>query len=109
MVLRRALLITVVGASLLVRPSYGQDEEPLDKQKLAEEVKAEFLHAWNAYKKYAWGHDVLKPLSKSYQDWYNVPLYLTPIDALDTMILMGLTEEADSVREFLVNNLSFEL
>lgn len=31
-------------------------------KKLAGEVKAEFLHAWNGYKKYAWGHDDLKPL-----------------------------------------------
>jgi hypothetical protein len=29
-------------------------------------VRAEFLHAWNGYKKYAWGHDDLKPLSKSF-------------------------------------------
>jgi glycosyl hydrolase family 47 len=38
------------------------------KNKLASEVKAEFLHAWNGYKKYAWGHDDLKPLSRSYHD-----------------------------------------
>lgn len=31
---------------------------------LADLVKAEFLHSWNAYKRYAWGHDALKPLSK---------------------------------------------
>jgi hypothetical protein len=37
---------------------------------LANEVRREFLHAWNDYKQYAWGHDDLKPLSKSYHDWY---------------------------------------
>ncbi|MDQ6652872.1 MAG: glycoside hydrolase family 47 protein, partial [Acidobacteriota bacterium] len=42
---------------------------PLNKQKLAAEVRSEFLHAWRGYKKYAWGHDDLKPLSKSYHDW----------------------------------------
>ena len=36
------------------------------QKKLATEVKAEFLHAWNGYKKYAWGHDDLKPLSKTH-------------------------------------------
>ena len=36
------------------------------KKKYAEKVKREFLFAWNNYKKYAWGHDELKPLSKSY-------------------------------------------
>jgi mannosidase alpha-like ER degradation enhancer 2 len=80
----------------------------LDKAQLAEEVRKEFLFSWNAYKKYAWGHDGLKPLSKTYYDWYSVPLYVTTLDALDTMILMGLKEEADSAREFLVAHLSFD-
>jgi hypothetical protein len=47
-------------------------------KKLAAEVKAEFLHAWNGYKKYAWGHDDLKPLSKTHHDWYPQPLLMTP-------------------------------
>jgi len=34
------------------------------------------------------GHDDLKPLSKTYHDWYAEPLLMTPVDALDTMILM---------------------
>src|SRR6185503_5530575 len=28
----------------------------------AKQVREDFLHAWNGYKKYAWGHDELKPL-----------------------------------------------
>lgn len=80
----------------------------IDKARLAEEVRNEFLHSWNAYKKYAWGHDGYRPLSKTYYDWYSVPLYMTALDALDTMILMGLKEEADSVRGFIATNLSFD-
>lgn len=75
---------------------------------MARKVREEFLHAWNAYKQYAWGHDELKPLSKSYRDWYGVSLLMTPLDALDTMILMGLDEEAAKTREFLMKNLSFD-
>lgn len=75
---------------------------------LAREVKNEFLHAWNAYKQYAWGHDGLRPLSRSYYDWYGESFYMTAVDALDTMILMGLTEEADSTREYIVKHLSFD-
>src|SRR4051794_14573634 len=74
----------------------------------ATEVRTEFLHAWNGYKKYAWGHDDLKPLSHSYHDWYAEPLLMTPVDALDTMILMGLKDEANSTREYIVKNLSFD-
>lgn len=74
----------------------------------AKKVREEFLHAWNGYKQYAWGHDELKPLSKSYRDWHKGTLLMTPVDALDTMILMGLKTEADSTREYIVRNLSFD-
>src|SRR5438132_6562955 len=74
----------------------------------AARVRAEFLHAWSGYKRYAWGHDDLKPLSKSYHDWYQQPLLMTPVDALDTMVLMGLTAEARSTREYIAQSLSFD-
>lgn len=48
-----------------------------------------FLHAWKGYKTYAWGHDHLKPISQTYNDWFH--LGLTIIDSLDTMYIMGLT------------------
>jgi mannosidase alpha-like ER degradation enhancer 2 len=79
-----------------------------DTKKLAAEVKTEFLHAWNGYKTYAWGHDDLKPLSKSHHDWYPQPLLMTPVDSLDTMILMGLDAEARATREYIVAYLSFD-
>jgi mannosidase alpha-like ER degradation enhancer 2 len=92
-----------------VVPSQGQTARSLgDSAEMARKVREEFLHAWNAYKQYAWGHDELKPLSKSYRDWYGVSLLMTPLDALDTMILMGLDEEAAKTREFLMKNLSFD-
>ena len=71
-------------------------------------VRAEFLHAWNGYKKYAWGHDDLKPLSKTHHDWYAEPLLMTPVDSLDTMILMGLDDEANATRKYITQNLSFD-
>lgn len=49
-----------------------------------------FRHAWKGYKDFAWGHDELKPLSKSYSEWFG--LGLTLIDALDTMWILGLKE-----------------
>jgi hypothetical protein len=76
-----------------------------NRKNLASEVKAEFLHAWNGYKKYAWGHDDLKPLSKTYHDWYGQSLLMTPVDALDTMIIMDLKDEAAKTREFILANL----
>ncbi len=80
----------------------------VNQEQLATQVRAEFLHAWNGYKNYAWGRDDLKPLSKTYHDWYSEPLLMTPVDALDTMILMGLKDEANHTREYIVKNLSFD-
>ncbi len=79
-----------------------------NKKRLAAEVKAEFLHAWTGYKKYAWGHDDLKPLSKTHHDWYAQPLLMTPVDSLDTMIIMGLDEEAAKTQAYILDNLSFD-
>ena len=45
-------------------------------EEMAARVKMEFLHAWNGYKTYAWGHDGFKPVSKTYYDWYGTPFYL---------------------------------
>jgi mannosidase alpha-like ER degradation enhancer 2 len=89
------------------RSTASASETPSDAE-MAERVRQEFRHAWQGYKQYAWGHDALKPLSKSYHDWYGVPLLMSPVDGLDTMILMGMNDEAAETREYIVKNLSFD-
>ncbi|HKD80543.1 MAG TPA: glycoside hydrolase family 47 protein [Candidatus Angelobacter sp.] len=89
-------------------PGMAQHAAPPSPGPMALQVRGEFLYAWNAYKQYAWGHDELKPLSKSYHDWYSGTLLMTPVDALDTMILMGLTDEANQTREYIAKNLNFD-
>lgn len=74
---------------------------------LAIEVANETLRTWEAYKKYAWGHDVLKPLSKSYSDWYSEPLYISPIDAYSTLHVMGFENEAELILNYVVDSLDF--
>ncbi len=74
---------------------------------MVERVRRDSEHAWSGYKQYAWGHDELKPLSKSYRDWYGTSLLMTPVDALDTMLLMGLNDEARQDRELIDKQLSF--
>ena len=91
------------AASQRVRGGLG-----VGRREVAAKVRAEFLHAWRGYEQYAWGHDDLRPLSKTYHDWYGQTLLMTPVDALDTMILMGLKDEAEKTRTFIVENLSFD-
>ncbi len=102
----RNLIIAVVLVISTAGGSYPQ--QPIQRKRLAAEVKAEFLHAWKGYKKYAWGHDDLKPLSKTYHDWYSEPLLMTPVDALDTMLLMGMKDEATSTKNYIIKNLKFD-
>ncbi len=77
-------------------------------RQLAAHVRTEFLHAWNAYERYAWGHDALRPLSKTAHDWYGGSLLMTPVDALDTLILMHLDAEAARAQSLIVRDLSFD-
>ena len=49
-----------------------------------------FKHAWKGYRKFAWGHDNLKPISETYYDWFG--LGLTIVDSLDTLYIMNLQE-----------------
>jgi ER degradation enhancer, mannosidase alpha-like 2 len=91
---------------LLLLPLPAAAQTP--NKQLAAEVRAEFLHAWSGYRKYAWGHDDLKPLSRTYHDWYPEPLLMTAVDSLDTMIIMGLDDEAAATRQYIVDTLSFD-
>lgn len=100
--------ISIFLVLAIVSSSFAQSKQKIDKKRLAKQVKSEFLHAWNGYKKYAWGHDDLKPLSKSYKDWYGQTLLMTPVDSLDTLILLGFKREADTTRQLITENLSFD-
>jgi len=106
-----ARLSILLGFSLLaagVGLAAG-DADVDDRPVTAEQVKTEFLHAWQGYKDYAWGHDELKPLSRGYNDWYKETLLITPVDALDTMKIMGLEAEAAEAKELIFSRLSFDL
>ncbi|KAG8010865.1 Endoplasmic reticulum mannosyl-oligosaccharide 1 [Nibea albiflora] len=70
-----------------------------------EAVRDAFRHAWKGYKDYAWGHDELKPISKSFGEWFG--LGLTLIDSLDTMWIMGLKEEFAEAKNWVEKELTF--
>ena len=76
--------------------------------RLAERVRAEFLFSWHAYEQYAWGHDELRPLSKTPRDWYGQSLLITPVDSLDSLILLGFDDEAAKARKLIDETLSFD-
>ena len=75
---------------------------------MAQRVRDEFLRSWQAYEQYAWGHDELRPVSKTPRDWYGEPLLITPVDSLDALLLMGFNDEAEKAKTLIVKHLSFD-
>ncbi|XP_072244684.1 mannosidase, alpha, class 1B, member 1b isoform X2 [Leuresthes tenuis] len=76
-----------------------------DSASRQEAVREAFRHAWKGYKDYAWGHDELRPISKSYSEWFG--LGLTLIDALDTMWILGLKQEFEEAKTWVATKLTF--
>ncbi len=89
--------------------SAAENLKQVNKIEMANQVKAEFMHAWKGYKKYAWGYDALQPLTKKPHNWYKKSLLMTPVDAFDTMILMDLTDEANETKELIFKELDFDV
>jgi mannosyl-oligosaccharide alpha-1,2-mannosidase len=76
---------------------------------LANDVRQEFLTAWTAYRRLAWGRDELRPLSGTGSEFFisGQPLGLTIIESLGTMYLMELDGEYSAAVGWINGNLSF--
>jgi hypothetical protein len=107
---RRMLLFGTWLVTLAAFAAHGcnRRHEEVEASRMAADVKAEFLHAWRNYERYAWGHDALRPLTKTPHDWYGQSLLMTPVDALDTLILMKLDADVAKTKELIVRDLSFD-
>ncbi|CAL4093322.1 unnamed protein product, partial [Meganyctiphanes norvegica] len=87
-----------------IAPPPGLPHKPTVKQ---EAIVGAMKHSWKGYKTYAWGHDHLKPVTGSRNDWLR--LGLTLIDALDTLWIMDLKEEFNEAREWVAWQLNFDI
>jgi len=74
------------------RPN-GEDDN--EWQTFADQVRAQTRRVWDAYREHAWAFDELRPVSDTGSDWYSRSMMMTPIDAIDTLLLMGLHREAN--------------
>lgn len=81
--------ITAPASNVAANPPSGKgvDFKPATGHRQTAVLNA-FKHAWKGYCEYAWGHDHVKPISRKYQDWFN--LGLTIVDSLDTLWIMNL-------------------
>ena len=68
-------------------------------------------HAWRSYETYAWGENELKPVSKHGNTGYGfggTNMGVTIIDSLDTLYVMGMTDEFNKAKNWVANNLHFD-
>lgn len=103
------LVVAALAGACGPRDAPPADANDIDAPAMAEAARGELLHAWRGYERYAWGHDELAPLSRSWRDWHDSTLLMTPVDALDTLILAGLDEEAAKARELVATRLRFDV
>jgi len=102
----------IINAVLPVRPLFNKSNSaeshnfqgPSNERQIA--VVNAFKHAWKGYKKYAWGHDNLKPIAQTSHDWFG--LGLTIIDALDTLYMMNLKDDFDEAKHWVQHELKLD-
>lgn len=104
--------ICLVFLFLLVMPREGISQEGPFNRKMKKEMAGRVVeackHAWEGYRKYAWGFDDLRPLTKDGRNWYKQSLLMSPVDAFDTFLILGMKKEAAEARELILSKLSFD-
>jgi mannosidase alpha-like ER degradation enhancer 2 len=102
--------LAVIAVSLLTSAlTSAQPMTAPQKRAQAEKVKAACTRAWSGYKQYAWGYDALQPITKKGHNWYGTSLLMTPVDAFDTFVLLGLKREAKESKDVILSKLNFNV
>ncbi|XP_061756888.1 mannosyl-oligosaccharide 1,2-alpha-mannosidase IA isoform X1 [Nerophis ophidion] len=95
------------------RPQGATGHEPLDpviKEKRGK-IKQMMKHAWDNYRRYAWGSNELRPVSKQghSSNLFGSIKGATIVDALDTLYIMEMFEEFDAATDWVEKNLDFNV
>eukprot|EP00037_Helgoeca_nana_P030823 m.385405 g.385405 ORF g.385405 m.385405 type:complete len:757 (+) comp28275_c2_seq7:40-2310(+) len=85
------------------------DEDP-ENARRRRFVKSMMVSAWRGYESHAWGENELNPKAKtghSASVFGKTKMGATIVDALDTMMIMNMTDEVARAREWIENDLHF--
>ncbi|XP_076656436.1 alpha-Mannosidase class I a [Halictus rubicundus] len=89
----------------------GEDEDHVARER-RDKVKEMMKHGWDNYVRYAWGKNELKPISKkghSASIFGAANMGATIVDGLDTLYIMGLHDEFKQGRDWIAENLDFDI
>ncbi|XP_074509162.1 mannosyl-oligosaccharide 1,2-alpha-mannosidase IA isoform X2 [Sebastes fasciatus] len=94
----------------LLKPPLGRDNgKPSDPQtdERREKVKEMMKFSWDNYKRYAWGKNELRPLTRNGHigNMFGGLRGASIIDSLDTLYIMGLMEEYNDAKEWVKTSL----
>jgi mRNA-degrading endonuclease RelE of RelBE toxin-antitoxin system len=69
-------------------------------------VKKAAVHAWKSYSKNCWGKDEINPVEDKCVNWLNQGS--TIMDRMDTLLIMGFTEEFTKARNWVIDSMDTE-
>ena len=109
---RRTVLSAATAATAgaaLVRPVPAAAAPAVDlpgDATAAREVRDEFVHSWEGYKRAAWGYDEVRPVSGGHNDFFagGRTFGLSIVEALDTLWLMELDGEVGLAADWIEEN-----
>jgi mannosyl-oligosaccharide alpha-1,2-mannosidase len=106
---RRAFLSTLAAGVAV--PAFARAQAMPSPHAAAREVRDEFLHVWNGYKRYAWGYDELAPVSGKPKNFFieGHSFGLSIVEAMDTLYVMGLDDELNECVTWLRSHLDFDV
>src|SRR5262245_27905078 len=104
-------LIVLTGFFMILHSAriHAQAFSEQEKQEMMDKIRMACQFSWDGYKKYAWGYDALKPISKQAHNWYSHSLLMTPMDAFDTFTIMGMSEAAGEAKQLILSRLNFNV
>uniref|UniRef100_A0A8V0YJ48 alpha-1,2-Mannosidase n=1 Tax=Gallus gallus TaxID=9031 RepID=A0A8V0YJ48_CHICK len=95
------------------QPVGAVGREPADPavRQRRDKIKEMMKYAWDNYKRYAWGLNELKPISKQghSSNLFGNIQGATIVDALDTLFIMEMKEEFKEAKEWVEKNLDFNV
>ncbi|HEV3154189.1 MAG TPA: glycoside hydrolase family 47 protein [Candidatus Baltobacteraceae bacterium] len=116
----RSAFLSLTASVLALPPSAFAQTQTADESELvdglhpkdiAKHVRDEFLHAWNGYKRFAWGHDEVAPIAGKPKDFFvdGHSFGLSIIEAMDTLYIMGADDELAACVKWLQSHLHFDV
>lgn len=95
------------------RPPGATGHEPADPDVKAKRAKIKEMmqFSWDNYKRYAWGSNELRPVSKQghSSNLFGSLKGATIVDALDTLYIMEMYDEFEAATEWVERNLDFNM